>query len=871
MKKNSFVVVIGIFFLCNLLCVLEDRSVQSVLPAKNIQRRANVGGICNPYVDHNYYFYEGEVALFHPQSFPQYQAPWNSTTCLYDENIIRAYESRPLKFDGNETLGAYYGPFECEALVLEAIKVGKTDVTLIINGSISIKISVVVLNSADDYLEKMDKEAFFTAINKSDYAVFDALLQRGASLFLVNEKNETVVVALAKSGHIPLIRAAISQLYSLHDYSTIMDLLHALVAQDNAFAIVSLLQGFPLDVLKKSDSDGSLQNYINKNAVLAAIENNEYDMALSLLQQGYSIVSALNDKGLNPLLSAIIHGDEKIALKCIEIFSAQDLGVTDLQGHTPLMVALQSWKSDKEQKKYAEVVEKLLAKMEPKDLVCKDLLGKSAWDYSTVSSDPEFVVLVKKYIKGTVSLDAQEIVNRIQAFAPKGVWTTELLDQATQFIATIQDLGSRDAGGNTALMLALQQHKHYVSKLLIENTPFPLLVTVNRKNQSVLQIAQQWDHKKLVELIMKRIKNEEREYFYDGIEGTCSGCLYVPDLEKKRGVMSVVSCVKGVGGEKSSRQELQLGPLSYLYNGGGRLVVLDHPVANVFYTPRRLSEVFGMKDIKAAVQHGYKEKLTYTTALAFLQLTPREVSEVDPRGEIKEFVGKTGYFAAAVEHDPFLVQALITARYSTNILNIYEQNPAMTAFQHKSVEIGKKLFPLLASSSYGQQDTSGNTLLMYVIEAGQKDIATEILEAMNPVDLIKTNKKGKTVYEMLLTAQWKDLLEILRQKTSQLSLFYTALSEFSYVPNAQGNGGSFTKIDKGVTGAITAPNQLIYLSSTGKLATVAMNQPVNGLAWSKWTAQNGILISALKSYSTMRPASFLTPGLQSSLGQAKAG
>lgn len=871
MKKNRLVIVIGIFFLCNLWSVVEDKDVQSVLPVKNIQRRANVGGICTPYVDHNYYLYEGEAALLLAHNNPLFPPNCQYAPGTYDSKIIRVYEAKTFNFDGNTSLGPYLEPVLYAGVIIEAIAAGKTTIELKVNNAIPVSIPVVVLDPSSDYLEKMDKDAFFTSIDKDDLTVFNGLLQRGVSLSLVNENNETVLVALVKSGHIDLIQALVSKFSNTHNYLMMIKLLRIVVSQKNALAAALILQYIPLDVFKKFDTDGSLQNYVSLNAVVGAIEGERYTIALNVLRRGYPIASRLNEGGLNPLLSAIVHGNKEIALTCIEKFSAQDLGVTNLEGLTPLMVALQSWKSDHQQGEYQEVVEKLLAKMEAKDLVCKDRKAKTAWDYAIASTDPETVVLVKKYIQGKISFPAQEIVDRIQQFAPTGVWTVDLLEQAAQFIGTVQDLGSRDKNGNTALMLALQQKKHYVSQVLIQNIPFPVLVTVNRLNESALQLTQKWNEKKLVKLIMERIKKEERDYFYDGIEGTCSDCVYIPDLEKKRGIISVTACVKGVKGEKSGKQEVQVKPVSYVYNGGGRVTVLKQKVANVFYTARRLDEVFGLKDVKAVAQYGYKQRLHYTTAMAVMQLTPQEFSEVDPQGEIKKFVQETGYFAAAVESDLALAQALIAAHYDPNILNAYRQNPAMTAFQHKSVETGKKIFPLITASSYEQRDTAGNTLLMYVIEARQKDIATILLNAMTPADLIKPNKKGKTVYELLLTAGWKDLATILQQKASQLSLFYTALTQFAYVPNSQGNGGSFTKTDNGMTGAITCPNQLIYMSPAGGLATVVMNQPVNGVPWNTWAAQNGITLSALRSYSTMKPASSLGANVPSPFGGIQSG
>ena len=857
MKINRFIGVLSFVFVCSIGAIIEDKDVTSVLSVHTLQRRANAGGICTPYIDHNYYLYEGEVALIPAQGNPLFPADTQYAACLYNDTIVRVYEAKTFSFDGNRNLGPYNAPNTYAGVIVEGVTPGKTIVEFKVNGtaSISFSINIVVLSRNDDYLEKMDKQAFFTAISQDELINFKALIERGVSLSLTNENGETVIEALAKSVHEDIVRYLAKYLYSIQDHSHMIELITSLIKEQNNWCAAIVLQYFPFESLQQLDTEGNFQIYAKTYAINEALENKDYTTVLNLLKQGYPVTSTLDNKGTNPLLSALMEGEIDIALKCIEHFSASDLSIANKDGLSPLMIVLQQWKSDKNRGKYKEITETLLAKMNHKDFSHKDLKGKTIWDYASESTDPDIVLLVKKYVHDKLDLSAQEIVNYIQTFAPSGVWNEDLINQVAQFMTTVKDLGARDAQGNTALMLALQQQREKVAKILAKHVPFPVLVTVNRKNQSALQMAQVTNHRGIVNVINERIAKEEKDYFYEGLEGTCSSCMYIPTLNRREGILSVASCVTGNKNEKSNTQEVLIKSMSYVYNGRGQVTVLNRKMEGVFYTARPLNEFFGADTLKEMVQQGYKHKFSYTTATAAMKLSESELSTIDPQGIIKKYIQKSGYFAAAVNHDLELVTALINRKYDPNVVNAYAQNPVMAAFQHKSIEIAKKLFPLIEVSKYGQRNYMGKTLLMYAIEARQKDMATKLLNGMKPEDLIKSDKKKATTYELLLTAGWNDLLEVLRKKAGHLSLFYTDSNQFSYVPNAQGTGGSYIFYNNRMSGLITVPNQVIC---PPELGTVIINKSVAGVPWNTWAAQNGINLSALKSYSTMSPVSVMT-------------
>lgn len=873
MKKNNYSIVISIAFFVHIWGITEDKDVQSVIPTQKIQKRANADSGCVAYVDNNYYLYEGEAALFDPRMVVPVQGAWNSTLVTYDPQIVRVYEVQQCQFDGNSSLGGYYYSHQepLAALLLEGIKTGKTQVSIKINRNQAITIPLVVLDNSDDHLEKMDKQNFFEAIKNGDFIKFKILLQRGVSLDLVNENQENIITALSKNLHINLIRYLVEHLHRTNNHSKMIELLTSLIMAKHDWAAAIVLQYIPLSALKKIDAGDVFQEYIKVHAVNGALSANDYATALNLLRAGYPIVSTLDERGFNPLLYAVTQGYTKVALECIARFSSEELGIKSKEGMNALLIVCKNWTSDAEREKYYKVAHELLTKMNHQDILYRGPENKSAWDYATMSHDTELLVLMRQYVQGKMVLAPQQLINRLQEFAPTGVWTSNLITQAREFLGMIQDLGTKDENGNTALMLAIQQKRIMIARLLVKHISFEALVTVNRQDQSALDLAAQWKRKDnlvkdLIENIKKRIASEERYYFYDGIEATCSECVYIPTLDKKAGIISAATCIKNGKGDQSKSQELYIKPKSYVYNGGGRIVSAAHKVAGVFYVARRVDQVFGVKDNKEALYYGYQNMLPYTTATVAMMFSDQELYAIDQQISIRQFVSKYGYFQAARYNDDALVRGLINNHYDPNVISEYNQNPAMTAFQYGHVDIGKKLFSMIIPTSYGQQDNLGNTLLMYVANHNQKEIAKKLIEYMSPADLVKVNKKGETAYGLLVKAKWLDLINVLQKKAANATLFYTTCSAFTYVPNDQGDGGVYTESDNGMSVKIPKPNQLVCNLPSGGLGTITISQNAQGIPLINPTDmfRYNIDFSAIKSYSTMLSITVSATGPQSS-------
>lgn len=818
MNKSQIKILLS-FFLLSLQCgVIEDKDVISVLPEKRIQQHANIDGVCNLYSDGNYYLYEGEACILMPLGTETEEHPqWQSTQALYNSNILNVYEAHRCGFDG-PNLQTYSSNPLCDGLVIMGLKEGNDVLKVTLNNpSSSFSYKFIVINNNDTRLLTLDQEGLFSALAQRDIATLTKLIAKGLSLNQLNAQNQSAIELIAQTNDPVFVRKVAGL---IKDSNLLSELVRDIIGQKNSTPtlIAGVLPYIPYTVIQTIDTDKKMQNYIAINGVSSAMYLNDRDLANAILAQGYPVSGVVNPFfKLNAFFLALKMSAFDIAIKCVDKMTMQDLQVPNLYnsyiptltkkyktGLTPLQAVVETIlyenRDDVKIKKSVSdllqlkiVLKKILQKIDSKALLYQSSAGDAIMIEDILNAkDQTLLRILEEYTYNSLSLTPQEIIKHLETIFPNNSWNNMQEKKASFFIQGIKNLGVQDAQGNTALMLAIKQNKMTIAKTLAQYMSFPELIKVNRQDNSALEMAQNMSHPDLIKIINTRIAKEQGDYFYEGFAETCSTPMYIPAIDKKKGIAATTGCLKVLGGQKSGAQEIQVKPTQYVYNGSGTLTVLSQKNKGVLYTAQAIKKIMGVKDLHTAALTGFNNKLPYFTASAFLQLSDAEKNEIDPQGTLKNYVQETAFFAAVECEDEALVKALLDAKYVLpTTLNKHKQNIVMAAFAHKLVGVAKTLFAGLSESDYGQQDDQGKTLIMYVIEAGDKATTEILIEKMQPSDLVKMSKYGRTTAYLLLTmARWQDLLEKLINKAENASLFYCNTPYFTYFPLANGNSGS---------------------------------------------------------------------------------
>lgn len=679
MKKNKLIIIIlGMFAVSNLVAVLEDSVVESVLPRDIMQKRANPGGKCSVYPDGKYYLYEGEACILWPISG---NAEFNSATASYDSTILSVFACEPFQYESTGVGPYVFSPARYQAIIVAGLNAGQNNLkvsTVYPNGTYNYMFEVISYDSTQ--LTVLDNSSLFTAIAKSDLATISNLIQKGVSLSQVNSNNQTAMQAVASTGNQSFI-IAVAKL--IQDPHILYDLMTSLVAQssttDLKYTISTIMQYMPSTSLKVLDTTGTLQAYCHENGVSGALLKEDFVLAQTLLEQGYIPDMTLDSTGSNPLLLGITKGQTAFVQQCVAVVPVGQLNQVGTDGLTPLMLILQIWNNDSKRSVYQPMVESLITKLNQAQISYKNAQGKTALDYAHLSQDPLVTIMLETYFKESISLTPQEIVDQLSRISPSSTWTPDLMHDGYQFLTTVKNVNEKDSAGNTALMLAIQQNKSTIAGMLATVFSFPALVTVNKQNQSALQIAQTANMQSVVKQIQTRISFDNNNYFYDGVSDISAGCFYIPSFFPQEGVFGFSDQTLS-SGTKIEASEVRVRGGQYIYlNAAGKISNSLTPAPGVFYVARPMGESLGGTKYSTIMLEAFKSKLPYSVITAAVRVYKNVFDKLDTQYGIKKYIEEVGFFAALEQGDLAIITKLIKLGFKPKGYNKYKQNAAMAA------------------------------------------------------------------------------------------------------------------------------------------------------------------------------------------------